>query len=139
MIDAKAPNTDSITNRIPKDECVVEMDKKELIQVIKRITSFRNTTTNGIIFDFNCNEDNEITVIAENIDYAKAAKEVIPVLNIKNMAFKTSLNSLYLQNVLNGLQGNVVKWEQVNEKGMVRITDEKQNFSYYLAPLYIVE
>lgn len=137
-IDTNTPEIDMIVSQLQIDESFVKVNKKELISSIKRVSSFRNVTSNAIFLNFETKEgENEISISSENIDFAKKAIEAIPFVEKENMNHITSLNHVFLSASLNGLPGETVKFDQVDSKKIIRVTDEKSEFLYYIAPLML--
>jgi DNA polymerase-3 subunit beta len=136
-IDSVAPNVDMITNKIPKNENYVKIDKKEILQSLKRVSLYRNTTSNSVKINMIDTEDQTMSLESENIDFGKMASEQFPYIEKKEINHITGLNSNYFATALNGLNGDVIQIDQTDPKVSMRISDETNNFCYYISPVLI--
>ena len=105
LIDGKYPNYDAV---IPKDNPnVLTIDRAPFINSIRRVSLYANQSTNQVRLKIS---GKELTLSAEDIDYANEAKERL-TCNYEGEDIEIGFNSKFLMDMLNNIDSSEVKLE----------------------------
>ncbi|MCF8369680.1 MAG: DNA polymerase III subunit beta [Bacteroidales bacterium] len=105
LIDGKYPNYDAV---IPKDNPnVLTIDRAPFINSIRRVALYANQSTNQVRLKIS---GKELTLSAEDIDYANEAKERL-TCNYEGEDIEIGFNSKFLLDMLNNIDSFEVKLE----------------------------
>jgi DNA polymerase-3 subunit beta len=105
LIDGKYPNYDAV---IPKDNPnTLTIERSPIINSIRRVALYANQSTNQVRLKIS---GKELTLSAEDIDYANEAKERL-TCNYEGEDMEIGFNSKFLLDMLTNLDSNHVKFE----------------------------
>lgn len=105
LIDGKYPNYEAV---IPKDNPnVLTIDRAPIINSIKRVALYANQSTNQVRLKIN---GQELTLSAEDIDYANEAKERL-TCSYDGEDMEIGFNSKFLLDMLNNIDADSIKLE----------------------------
>lgn len=103
LIDANFPDYNVV---IPADNPNnILIDRKTLLNTLKRIIIFSNQTTNGVTFDLG---DNSMKLTAQDIDFAIKAEDVIPC-QYDGEETKIGFSGKFLIEMLNNMNSDEVR------------------------------
>lgn len=120
LIDGKYPNYDAV---IPKDNPnVLSIERSPFINSIRRVALYANQSTNQVRLKIS---GKELTLSAEDIDYANEAKERL-TCNYEGEDMEIGFNSKFLLDMLNNLDSKEIKIEMSapNRAGILIPIDE---------------
>jgi DNA polymerase-3 subunit beta len=105
LIDGKYPNYDAV---IPKENPnVLTIDRAPFIMAIRRVALYANQSTNQLRLKIS---GKELTLSAEDIDYANEAKERL-TCSYEGEDMEIGFNSKFLLDMLNNLDASAIKLE----------------------------
>ena len=105
LIEGKYPNYDAV---IPKDNPnILTIDRAPFINSIRRVALYANQSTNQVRLKIN---GQELTLSAEDIDYANEAKERL-TCNYEGEDMEIGFNSKFLLDMLNNIDSEAIKIE----------------------------
>lgn len=123
LIDARYPNYNAV---IPKDNTnVMTIVRGDLLNSIKRLSSYANKTTNQIKLIV---ESESLTIEAEDIDFSNKAKEQIPCYYNGDHQIVIGFNAKFLIDILNAMDADNVRLElaAANRAGILRYDEENE-------------
>jgi DNA polymerase-3 subunit beta len=122
LIDGKYPNYEAV---IPKDNPnVLSIDRAPFISAIRRVALYANQSTNQVRLKIG---GQELTLSAEDIDYANEAKERL-ACNFDGEDMEIGFNSKFLLDMLNNLDSEMIKIEMSapNRAGILMPVDDNK-------------
>jgi DNA polymerase-3 subunit beta len=122
LIDGKYPNYEAV---IPKDNPnVLTIDRTPFINAIRRVALYANQSTNQVRLKIS---GKELTLSAEDIDYANEAKERL-TCSYDGEDMEIGFNSKFLLDMLNNLESDMIKIEMSapNRAGILMPVDDKK-------------
>jgi DNA polymerase-3 subunit beta len=122
LIDGKYPNYEAV---IPKDNPnVLTIDRIPFISAIRRVALYANQSTNQVRLKIS---GKELTLSAEDIDYANEAKERL-TCSYDGEDMEIGFNSKFLLDMLSNLDSEMIKIEMSapNRAGILMPVDEKK-------------
>jgi DNA polymerase-3 subunit beta len=123
LIDGKYPNYEAV---IPKDNPnVLTVDRAPFISAIRRVALYANQSTNQVRLKIG---GKELTLSAEDIDYANEAKERL-TCSYDGEDMEIGFNSKFLLDMLNNLDSDMIKIEMSapNRAGiLIPVDDNKE-------------
>jgi DNA polymerase-3 subunit beta len=120
LIDGKYPNYDAV---IPKENPhVLTVDKAPFLSALRRVALYANQSTNQVRLKIS---GKELTISAEDIDYANEAKERL-TCSYEGEDMEIGFNSKFLMDMLNNLDSSTVKLEMSapNRAGILLPVDQ---------------
>lgn len=115
LIEGKYPNYEAV---IPKDNPnKLIIDRKSLLQSIKRVSIFSNKSTHQVRLKIN---GSELTISAEDLDFANEANERL-TCNYDGKDMEIGFNSKFLLEMLNNLNGEniIIELSASNRAGIL--------------------
>ncbi len=115
LIDGRYPNYDAV---IPTNNPnALTIDRLSLLNSIRRVAIFANQSTHQVRFKIS---GKELTLSAEDIDYSNEAKERL-TCNYEGEDIEIGFNSKFLQEMLNNMESDEVKFEMSapNRAGLI--------------------
>lgn len=106
LIDMKYPNYRAITPSY--NELSVKLDKKELMNAIKKCLIFANKTTKMLILEQN---GFEFSVSGSDVDMGLHHKEVLSHSSSNSMGFKIGLSATLLQTIIKNENSNTIEFD----------------------------
>ena len=104
----------------------VSVNRERLIKKVKVLTLYANKTTSQLALYFNNNENN-VTLTAEDIDFSSEAEEVLNTINHVGESIKIGLNGrLFLESIINMTDENVTFVMQSESKPII-LTQESDS------------
>jgi len=122
LIDGKYPNYEAV---IPKDNPnVLTIDRAPFISAIRRVALYANQSTNQVRLKIS---GKELTLSAEDIDYANEAKERL-TCSYDGEDMEIGFNSKFLLDMLNNLDSEMIKIEMSapNRAGILNPVDDNK-------------
>ncbi len=122
LIDGKFPNYEAV---IPKDNPnVLTIDRMPFMSAIRRVALYANQSTNQLRLKIG---GQELTLSAEDIDYANEAKERL-ACNFDGEDMDIGFNSKFLLDMLNNLDSEMIKIEMSapNRAGILMPVDDNK-------------
>lgn len=104
LIDHRYPDWKSVMPKANDREALV--DRKQIMQSLKRVTTYANKVTNTVKLDFN---DSDLTISAEDVDLSNKAAETIAVEFGQKLS--AGFNGKYLVEAMNSIDADEVKFE----------------------------
>ena len=123
LIDGKYPNYEAV---IPKENPnVLTIDRLQFLSSVKRVSIFANKTTHQIKLKL---AGSELTLSAEDIDFANEAKERI-TCNYSGDDLEIGFNSRFLMEMLNNLDSTEVRLEmsESSRAGLLMPAESREN------------
>ncbi len=122
LIDGKYPNYEAV---IPKDNPnTLTIERVPFIGAIRRVALYANQSTNQVRLKIS---GKELTLSAEDIDYANEAKERL-TCSYNGEDMEIGFNSKFLLDMLNNLESEMIKIEMSapNRAGILMPVDDKK-------------
>ncbi len=122
LIDGRYPNYEAV---IPKDNPnTLTIERAPFISAIKRVALYANQSTNQVRLKIG---GKELTLSAEDIDYANEAKERL-TCSYDGEDMEIGFNSKFLLEMLNNLESDMIKLEMSapNRAGILIPVDDKK-------------
>jgi DNA polymerase III subunit beta len=122
LIDGKYPNYEAV---IPKENPnVLSIDRTPFISAIRRVALYANQSTNQVRLKIS---GKELTLSAEDIDYANEAKERL-TCSYDGEDMEIGFNSKFLLDMLNNLDSDMIKIEMSapNRAGILMPIDDNK-------------
>jgi DNA polymerase-3 subunit beta len=122
LIDGRYPNYEAV---IPKDNPnTLTIERSPFISAIKRVALYANQSTNQVRLKIG---GKELTLSAEDIDYANEAKERL-TCSYDGEDIEIGFNSKFLLEMLNNLESDMIKLEMSapNRAGILIPVDDKK-------------
>ena len=122
LIDGRYPNYEAV---IPKDNPnTLTIERSPFISAIKRVALYANQSTNQVRLKIG---GKELTLSAEDIDYANEAKERL-TCSYDGEDMEIGFNSKFLLEMLNNLESDMIKLEMSapNRAGILIPVDDKK-------------
>ncbi len=120
LIDGRYPNYEAV---IPTNNpSTLTIDRLSLLNSIRRVAIFANQSTHQVRFKIS---GKELTLSAEDIDYSNEAKERL-TCNYEGEDIEIGFNSKFLQEMLNNMESDEVKFElsAPNRAGLILPIDK---------------
>lgn len=105
LVDAKFPQYEGI---IPENENIINVNRNEILNAIKRVMIFSNKTTFMSVFTFSAGK---IEINTEDQDFSNAANEIIENVDYAGPEIKIGFNSKFIVDILQNIETELVQIE----------------------------
>lgn len=121
LIEGRYPNYDAVIPTNNPNTLII--DRLSLLNSIRRVAIFANQSTHQVRFKIS---GKELTLSAEDIDYSNEAKERL-TCNYEGEDIEIGFNSKFLQEMLNNMESDEVKFElsAPNRAGLILPIDKE--------------
>lgn len=134
LIDAKYPDYNAVIPAEGSDSLYIIVDRKELLDAVKRVSIFANKTTNGIVFNSTASG---LTITAEDFDFANEAAEVVSCE--KSDEIRIGFNAKFMIEALSVLSDTsvTIRLSTPTRPAVLYETNTKTDYMVLLMPIMI--
>ena len=133
LIDERFPDYENV---IPaNNDKFLKIDKKQLVDSLKRVSIYANKTSQQIRFKL---ENNNLLISAEDVDFSNEAKENLPCIYDGDV-LEIGFNGKFITEMLNNLPCDTVTFEfsEPNRAALIYPTDNVDNVLMLVMPVML--